>query len=172
MQRTGKETDARRLALTLARTHCKHFHPPRSPECSTQVSAARQNSTSSLQHRHPFATQIAMCEAVGKHLQVEGQQCGVPVIGDEYKVLVAIWGPAAGHMPGRLQCGLAQQRAAKQDALPVAPIDVPLPPLEAGVVHKDIVHPVDVPVEVPHLHMHPRCHKWAHCQTVMEIHGA
>lgn len=35
--------------------------------------------------------------------------------------------------------------------LPVASIDVPLPALEAGVVHKDIVHAIQVPMEVPHL---------------------
>ncbi len=35
--------------------------------------------------------------------------------------------------------------------LPVASIDVPLPALKAGVVYKDIVHAIQVPMEVPHL---------------------
>ena len=35
--------------------------------------------------------------------------------------------------------------------LPVASIDVPLPALEASMIYKDIVHAVQVPMEVPHL---------------------
>ena len=48
------------------------------------------------------------------HLQVDGQQRGVPVIGDEDQVVVAVGGAPAGHVPGRLQRRLAQQRAPAQ----------------------------------------------------------
>jgi hypothetical protein len=40
--------------------------------------------------------------------------------------------------------------------MPVAAVDVVLAAMEARVVHKDIVHAVQVPVEIPHL-PHARC---------------
>ncbi len=75
----------------------------------------------------------------------------MPVIGYKDEVLIAIGSTAAGDVPGRLKRSLAQQRAAKQDLLAVTPVDVILPPVEAGVVHKHVIHPVNVPVKVSNL---------------------
>lgn len=35
--------------------------------------------------------------------------------------------------------------------LPVTAVDVSLPALKAGMIHKDVVHTIQIPVKVPHL---------------------
>ena len=77
----------------------------------------------------------------------------MPVIGYEDEVFISIGSTTAGNMPRGLQRSLAQQRAPKQDLLAVTPVDVILPPVEACMVHKHVVHPVNVPVKVPNLRM-------------------
>ena len=41
--------------------------------------------------------------------------------------------------------------------LPVAAVDVPLPPVVAGVVHKHVIHTIYVAMEVAHLNAQHHC---------------
>ena len=50
------------------------------------------------------------------HLQVDGHQGCVPVVGDEQQVGIPIGGAPAGHVAGRLQGCLAEQGAAEEAA--------------------------------------------------------
>jgi hypothetical protein len=70
-------------------------------------------------HNHP-ASQPASHPA---HLEVEGQQAGVPVVCHKHEVVLSINSAPAGHHPRRFQRGLAQQRAAEEDLVAVAAVD-------------------------------------------------
>ena len=74
----------------------------------------------------PRATTTLLLPAAARrcpHLQVDWQQRGVPVVGNEQQVGVSVGGTRAGHVPGRLQRRLAQQRAAEQHLALGAAID-------------------------------------------------
>mmetsp|Transcript_28650 Transcript_28650/g.51204 ORF Transcript_28650/g.51204 Transcript_28650/m.51204 type:complete len:572 (-) Transcript_28650:957-2672(-) len=85
-------------------------------------------------------------------LQVDGQQGGVPVVGDEAQVVVAVGDAAAGDVPGRLEGSLAQQRAAEAEVEARAVrVDVFAGVVVHGVVDEDVVDAVLVLVVVAHL---------------------
>ena len=91
------------------------------------------------------------------HLEVDRQQSGVPVVGDVHQVVVAVVHAAARHMPYRLQGSLAQQGTPEGDLQPVPSIYVVPQVMEAGMVHKDMVHAVYVAMEVANLHRYICC---------------
>ena len=72
-------------------------------------------------------------------LQVDGHARGVPVVGHEEERLVAVGRAAAGDGPGRLERGLAEERVAEEDVLPVPAVDVARVLLEGAVVDEDKV---------------------------------
>jgi len=119
------------MAFTVQDTTLHHVPKP----CQMHQTAQQQSVIT-----YPFA-----------YLQVDRQQCCVPVIGDEHRVVVTIDCTTTGHVPHTLQRSLAQQGAAELDLLALTPVDVLGPGVEAGVVHKHIIHTIKVGVEVAHL---------------------
>lgn len=81
-------------------------------------------------------------------LEHDGEERGVPVVGDVGEVLVAVGVAAAGDDPDGLDGGLAEEGAAEGELLTVPAVDLVLVVVEAGVIDEDEVDAVDVLVVV------------------------
>ena len=94
-------------------------------------------------------------KASNLHLEVDGQQGSVPVVGDVHQVVVAVGCAPATHKPDRLKSRFAEQGTAEGDVLAVAAVNVLREALEGGVVHEHPIDAVCVAMEEPHLRGNP-----------------
>ena len=80
-------------------------------------------------------------------LQVDGEEGGVPIVGDKHQIIISKGSSPTWHHPRRLQRCFTQHSTAELNVLSISSVNVVTKGHEGGVVDEDVINAVFIGVE-------------------------